>query len=117
MMNFFSTKYLLKFIKKLQVIKAEDSGKLSSTATVNIKITDINDKNPEFVGDPYNFEVKEGVNNTSVGFVSANDADEGVNAVITYFIPTGIPFEIDGATGEIKTNRPLDYETQKVSQI
>lgn len=56
------------------------------------------------------------MNNTSVGFVSANDADEGVNAMITYFIPTGIPFEIDGGTGEIKTNRPLDYETQKVSQ-
>lgn len=46
----------------LQLIKAEDPGKLSSTATVNIKVTDINDKNPEFDESslPYTFKVKEG---------------------------------------------------------
>lgn len=48
------------------VIKAEDTGKLSSTATINIKVTDINDKNPEFVGDPYLFHVKEGNNYNSI---------------------------------------------------
>lgn len=90
-------------------------GKLFSTATVNIKVTDINDKNPEFVGDPYKFQVMEGVNRTSVGFVRATDADEGINALITYSIPSEIPFDIDKETGEISTNRPLDYETQKVS--
>lgn len=99
----------------MQIIKAEDSGKLSSTATVNIKITDINDKNPEFAGDPYTFQVKEGLNNTSIGFVHANDADEGINAVITYSIPTDLPFTIDKDTGEIFTNTALDYETQKVN--
>lgn len=55
------------------------------------------------------------MNNTSVGFVSANDADEGVNAIITYSVPTGIPFNIDGESGELTTNRPLDYESQQVS--
>lgn len=99
----------------LKVIKAEDFGKLSNTATVNVKVTDINDKNPEFVGDPYVFEVKEGINKTSAGFVRANDADEGVNAVITYSIPSDLPFEIDNETGEITTNRELDYETKNVS--
>lgn len=99
----------------LKVIKAEDIGKLSSVATVNIKITDINDKNPEFVGDPYKFQVKEGINKTSIGFVRATDADEGINAMISYIIPSGLPFDIDNQTGEITTNRPLDYETQKVS--
>ncbi|CAH0553168.1 unnamed protein product [Brassicogethes aeneus] len=94
-------------------IKAEDTGKLSSTATINIKITDINDKNPEFVGDPYAFKVKEGLNKTSVGFVQAKDADEGINALVSYFIPSDLPFNIDNETGEITTNRPLDYETQK----
>lgn len=97
------------------MIKAEDIGKLSTTATVNIKVTDINDKNPVFIGDPYKFQVKEGINKTSVGFVAATDADEGLNAVVTYFVPVGIPFDIDSKTGEISTNRPLDYETQKVS--
>ncbi|KAJ8937490.1 hypothetical protein NQ314_011880 [Rhamnusium bicolor] len=99
------------------VIKGEDTGKLSSTATVNIKVTDINDKNPEFVGDPYKFSVKEGLNRTSVGFVHATDADEGINALVTYLIPTDLPFDIDNETGEITTNRPLDYETQKEYQF
>ncbi|KAF7277265.1 hypothetical protein GWI33_008891, partial [Rhynchophorus ferrugineus] len=62
------------------MIKAEDTGKLSSIATVNIKVTDINDKNPEFVGDPYLFHVKEGLPKASVGYVKAVDADEGINA-------------------------------------
>lgn len=104
-------------ISRFQIIKAEDAGKLSSTATVNIKVTDINDKNPEFVGDPYNFMVKEGLNKTSVGFVKATDADEGINALITYSIPTGLPFVIDNETGEISTSRALDYETQKVTEV
>lgn len=88
---------------------------MSSTATVNIKVTDVNDKNPEFVGDPYVFEVKEGANGTSVGFVHATDADEGMNALISYSIPMDLPFTIDEETGEILTIRALDYETQKVS--
>lgn len=99
------------------MIRAEDSGKLSSTATVNIKVTDINDKNPEFVGDPYTFEVKEGANATSIGFVRATDADEGINAVISYSIPMDLPFNIDEETGEIVTIRALDYEKQKVGHL
>ncbi|KAG5889476.1 hypothetical protein JTB14_026489 [Gonioctena quinquepunctata] len=99
------------------VIKAEDAGKLSSTVRVNIKVTDVNDKNPEFVGDPYSFKVKEGLNKTSVGFVQATDADEGINALVTYSIPTDLPFDIDNETGEISTNRPLDYETHKEYQF
>lgn len=101
----------------MQVIKAEDDGKLSSRVTVNIKVTDINDKNPEFVREPYMFKVKEGLNNTSVGYVKATDADEGINALVTYMIPSELPFNIDNETGEIITNRALDYETQKVSNI
>lgn len=46
----------------LQLVRAEDAGKLSTTATVNVKVTDINDKNPEFTDSdvPYVFKVKEG---------------------------------------------------------
>ncbi|CAH1118837.1 unnamed protein product [Phaedon cochleariae] len=95
------------------VIRAEDSGKLSSTVTVDIKVTDINDKNPEFTGEPYLFKVKEGLNKSTVGFVHAVDADEGINALVSYSIPKDSPFEIDNATGEITTKRPLDYEKQK----
>lgn len=81
---------------------------------MNIKITDINDKNPEFERAPYNFKVKEGRSNTSVGFVHATDADEGINALITYSIPYDVPFLINPETGEIVTKMALDYETQKV---
>ena len=81
---------------------------------MKIKVTDINDKNPEFIGDPYKFEVQEGLVNKSVGFVKATDADEGINAVVTYMIPADLPFDVDNQTGEITTKRALDYETQKV---
>lgn len=42
------------------MVRAEDPGKLSTTATVNIKVTDINDNNPKFDEDSYLFHVKEG---------------------------------------------------------
>nr|CAD7198411.1 unnamed protein product [Timema douglasi] len=92
------------------LIKAEDTGGLSSTATVNIRVTDINDKNPEFVGLPYVFRVREGEENKKVGSVHAVDADEGQNAVIYYSLPDDVPFAVDAMTGEIRTKIKLDYE-------
>ncbi|KAK2588635.1 hypothetical protein KPH14_006402 [Odynerus spinipes] len=92
------------------LIKAEDTGGLSSTATVNIKVTDINDKNPEFVDLPYQFSVKEGEARKPIGRVRAEDADEGINAEITYFAPDDIPFTIDPETGDVLTKIVLDYE-------
>ncbi|KAK6626827.1 hypothetical protein RUM44_009304 [Polyplax serrata] len=95
------------------LIKAEDTGGLSSTATVNIKVTDINDKNPEFVDTPYEFKVKEREANKTVGSVRAIDSDEGINAMVTYSLPKDIPFVINETTGVIKTAVALDYENQK----
>ncbi|XP_034940694.1 cadherin-99C [Chelonus insularis] len=92
------------------LIKAEDSGGLSSTATVNIRVTDINDKNPEFEGLPYEFEVKEGEARKLIGRVHAEDADEGINAEVTYFAPDDIPFTVDPETGDVLTKIALDYE-------
>lgn len=79
----------------MQLIKAEDSGGLSSTATVNIRVTDINDENPKFEGLPYEFMVKEGETRKLIGRVHAEDADEGINAVVTYFAPDDVPFTVD----------------------
>ncbi|XP_017860568.1 PREDICTED: protocadherin-15 [Drosophila arizonae] len=94
------------------IVKAEDNGGLSSSATVNIKVTDINDKNPEFdeLTQPYVFHVDEGLDDAFVGIVHATDADEGINAEITYSIPTDIPFSINNKSGEIRTSDKLDYE-------
>ncbi|XP_061390699.1 cadherin-99C [Musca vetustissima] len=96
------------------IVKAADNGGLSSSATVNIKVTDINDKNPEFDEStlPYVFQVDEGREQAFVGIVHATDADEGINAEITYSIPQDIPFSINGSSGEIRTSKALDYEKQ-----
>ncbi|XP_043479198.1 cadherin-99C [Leptopilina heterotoma] len=92
------------------LIKAEDSGGLSSTATVNIRVTDINDENPKFEGLPYEFMVKEGETRKLIGRVHAEDADEGINAVVTYFAPDDVPFTVDPETGDVLTKVALDYE-------
>lgn len=99
----------------LQIIKAEDTGGLSSTCTVNIKVTDINDKNPEFEGLPYEFTVKEGEARKLIGRVRAEDADEGINSEITYIAPDDIPFTVDPETGDVLTKVALDYEQNHVS--
>lgn len=50
-----------------------------------------------------------------VGYVHATDSDEGVNAMVSYSIPTHLPFVIDNSTGMISTNTKLDYEHTKVN--
>ncbi|XP_065211081.1 cadherin-99C isoform X2 [Planococcus citri] len=94
------------------IIRAEDEDRLSSTTIVNIKVSDINDKNPEFINLPYEFIVSEGKNNAHVGQVKAIDADEGQNAVVYYSLPEDVPFIIDVNSGDIRTSIALDYETQ-----
>lgn len=97
------------------IIQATDDGGLFSTATVNIKVSDINDKNPEFDESmlPFMFSVEEGQANVQVGIVHATDGDEGINADISYSIPDDNPFSIDSKSGEIRTKTKLDYEKQK----
>ncbi|XP_065342021.1 cadherin-99C isoform X1 [Cloeon dipterum] len=100
------TRYLL-------TVKAEDSGGLMSTANVDITVSDLNDKNPEFVDLPYEFKVKEGEAGITVGKVKAVDADEGPNAVVYYSVPPDVSFSIDAMSGEIRTKTSLDYEKQR----
>lgn len=97
------------------IVRADDNGGLSSSATVNIRVTDINDNNPVFDESmmPFRFEVEEGKVNKSVGVVHAHDIDEGVNAEISYSLSDDTPFTIDKKTGEIKTKVELDYEKVK----
>lgn len=98
------------------IIRAEDTGGLSSTATVNIKVTDINDKNPEFDDQiqPYIFDIDEGKANQFVGKVHAHDADDGINALVSYYLPEDVPFKINQSSGEIRTKIKLDYETKSM---
>lgn len=61
--------------------------------------------------------MREGINKTFVGQVTATDADEGMNANITYSLPADVPFTIDPVTGNITTKTALDYEKEKVSLV
>jgi len=83
---------------------------------LNIRISDINDKNPEFIGAPYEFSVDEGVDGAPVGQVEAVDGDEGINALVHYSLPDDLPFLIDANTGHIRTATTLDYEKTNVNK-
>lgn len=97
------------------IVRADDNGGLSSSATVNIKVSDINDNNPEFDESmmPFKFSVEEGKANATIGVVHAHDQDEGANANVTYSLPAEVPFTINSKSGELRTKVALDYETQK----
>ncbi|XP_019363367.1 PREDICTED: cadherin-23 isoform X2 [Gavialis gangeticus] len=97
-------------------ICAKDRGvpPLSSTVMVGVRVLDINDNDPVLLNLPMNITVSE---NTPVSnFITrilARDADSGRNALLTYSITAGNrenAFYINGTTGIIYVNRPLDRE-------
>ncbi|KAH3880472.1 hypothetical protein DPMN_004386, partial [Dreissena polymorpha] len=101
------------------VIVVRDNGTnpsvLSTTTTLVVTITDVNDNKPVFAQIIYNFNVAE--NNTgyaNVGKVSATDADTGLAASISYSISSGNndgKFAIDQSTGDITLITTLNYES------
>ncbi|GFR97049.1 fat cadherin [Elysia marginata] len=105
------------------VIQAEDSGattRLSSTAIVNITITDINDNDPLFLREVYTVRVREDLPiGAVITTLTAHDIDAGANGQITYRFAEGLPqnFEIDSLTGSIRIRRQLDYETTQVHNL
>ena len=98
-------------------IVAMDDGNpvLTSNATIEIVINDVNDNPPVFLMVLYTNEVSE---NLSVGseilIVMATDLDDGLNKEIRYSIveQLNVPFEIDDVTGNITLATTLDRETQ-----
>ncbi|MED6274523.1 Protocadherin-15, partial [Characodon lateralis] len=83
----------------------------TSTATVSIVVTDVNDNNPTFdltLGT--NFTVQEEKANLFVGQVNATDPDDGVNGQVYYRIVNYPDLFVITANGSIYTRRPLDRE-------
>lgn len=84
-------------------MKAQDRGipPLSSTATVSIVITDVNDCAPQFESSRYDLWIAENSPiSTTVGTIIARDQDEGDNALIQFRIFGGIDaklFDIETA--------------------
>ncbi|KAM6953631.1 protocadherin-1 isoform 2-T2 [Aplochiton taeniatus] len=98
-------------------IVAVDSGNpaLSSTNSLKVQVTDVNDNMPVF--NPVLFEVdfaEENQPGDKVLDVVATDADSGSNAELTYSIlldsDTKGLFEIDGQTGAVRARNQLDRE-------
>ena len=104
------------------VVSVSDSGVLprSSTAMVEITISDEGDNPPIFTSESFSANVSENSpQNTPVLQVTAFDTDTGANAEINYaFEPTVLenPFTIDRVTGiiSVANSRLLDRETVQV---
>lgn len=99
-----------------------DQGGMSSSATVHISLTDINDNAPFFRHRQYNYTASEATPlATALGRVKAEDLDEGVNARILYTVIPDDIFQIttDPRTqeGVITLKKPLDFETQRRHRV
>ena len=96
-------------------IRAQDSGsppKTNST-TVNIRVEDVNDNAPAFLGTYHESIMENKPINTSIRQVQAFDPDSGMNARMTFRIvdkPAYLPLTIDPKTGWIRTTAILDRE-------
>ncbi|KAM5169004.1 protocadherin gamma-B4-like [Callospermophilus lateralis] len=90
---------------------------LSSTAQIQVLVTDANDNPPVFSQEIYRVSLPENVRpGTTVLQVTATDQDEGVNAEITFsFSEAGLrpEFDLNSNTGEIIIINTLDFEEIK----
>ncbi|XP_038386352.1 protocadherin gamma-B4 isoform X16 [Canis lupus familiaris] len=94
---------------------------LSSTAQIQVLVTDANDNPPVFSQELYKVGLPENVlPGTTVLQVMATDQDEGVNAQITFsFTEAGqiTQFDLNANTGEITILNTLDFEEVKEYSI
>ncbi|XP_053297977.1 protocadherin-16 [Pleuronectes platessa] len=101
-------------VYNLEVV-ATDRGSpaLSTTATVEVKVMDVNDNSPLFDRNTYSVEVSEdAAEGTHILEVTATDADDELNGKVLYFLSreTHGAFAVDENTGRITTAAPLDRE-------
>ncbi|XP_053097331.1 protocadherin beta-16-like [Pangasianodon hypophthalmus] len=107
------------------ILTAYDGGspKKSGSMRIYISVLDANDNAPVCKQSVYKAEVKE---NSPIGTVltaiSATDADEGLNGLVSYFFAQASEearrlFKINSETGTITTLDTLDYETEKSYEI
>lgn len=84
----------------------------SVTTNITVLVTDVNDNAPEFSRVSYSLHLPENTRNgTSVAQLSAQDADEGLNAKITYELVTDLKeFTVERETGIVYVSGVLDRE-------
>ena len=108
-------------------VTAKDLGSpsLSSTKTIRVEITDINDNRPVFSESPYTlYLVENNAPGASMFTVSASDADEGENALVSYslgHVSAGLSaasfLNINPENGNIYALKSFDFETLKTFQF
>ncbi|XP_040903618.1 protocadherin alpha-8-like [Toxotes jaculatrix] len=109
-------------------IKATDCGEppLSTSKTLNIQISDVNDNSPHFEKNPLQFYlVENNVPGAPIFSVSATDNDVNENAVISYNIVRGGSengitssfLNINSDNGQISALKSFDFETLKTFQF
>lgn len=90
----------------------------TAVAPLIINIIDINDQQPVFAHQFYNFTIlEESSANQTVGQMTAIDRDSGKNALLTYSLvgeQANSAFILDPATGVMRTRRPIDCELEPV---
>ncbi|TDG98030.1 hypothetical protein EPR50_G00213960 [Perca flavescens] len=85
----------------------------TSTTTVNIVVTDVNDNDPLFDSSlPVNLTVTEEQDQAYVGQVKATDPDLGTNGMVHYRLVNHQNLFSINATGAIRTTMPLDREVR-----
>ncbi len=101
------------------LLEAFDGGDpvLSGTVQIHIIVLDNNDNAPVFTQKIYKTTITENApKGTILTVVSASDADEGTNSVVTYYISDRMNknmadmFLINGKGGELILNGQVDYE-------
>ncbi|XP_039531924.1 protocadherin beta-16-like isoform X21 [Pimephales promelas] len=100
------------------LLEAFDGGDpvLSGTVQIHITVLDINDNAPVFTQRVYKTTITENAQkDTILTIVSASDADDGSNSVVTYYISDTMgyvadKFLVNEKTGEVMLNSPVDYE-------
>ncbi|XP_067344943.1 protocadherin-15-like [Channa argus] len=85
----------------------------TSTATVTIVVTDVNDNDPVFDSSlPLNLTVMEEKNDAYIGQVKATDPDLGASGQVHYRLVNHLKLFAINATGAIRTAVPLDREVK-----
>ncbi|KAM9482980.1 protocadherin-9 isoform 2-T2 [Clarias gariepinus] len=107
-------------------IKVEDGGnpQKSSTAILQVLVTDVNDNRPVFKESQIEVHIPESSPvGTSVVQLQATDADVGSNAEIKYMFGTQVSpatrrlFALNATTGLITVQRPLDREETAIHKL
>lgn len=105
---------------------AKDGGlpQRSSTMTIAITVTDINDNKPRFSYSQYNVTIQEDIAvGTNIMKVSASDDDEGQNGVVHYQFSTNPNgesqklFSINNSSGEVKVIQQLTFTSGEPHRI